>query len=112
MRRKVGLLLLAVLVVGVVGLSQTAATVRVLEGGVILVDNSGPAAVKLSLTFDGEVALTTSDFTVFGGAEATLVAGYQTFVFVDVAVDEGGTVQVALPADYAALNVTAATFFE
>lgn len=112
MRRQVGLLLLAVLVVGLAGFAQTAATVRALEGGVILLDNSGPAAVKASVTFDGEVALATSDFTVFGGGEATLVAGYQSFVFVDVAVDAGGTVQLILPADYAALNVTAATFFE
>ena len=112
MRRTLGLLLLAVLGAGIVGFSQTAATVRALEGGVVLLDNSGPAAAKLSLTFDGEVALATSDFTVFGGDEATLLAGYQTFVFVDVVVGAGGTVQLVLPADYAAVNVTAATFFE
>ncbi len=112
MRRKVGLLLLAVLVVGVAGFSQTAATVRVLEGGVILLDNSGPAAAKLSITFDATVALTTADITVFGGGVATLVSTSNTFVFVDVAVGVGGTVQIVLPADVAGANVTASTFFE
>jgi len=111
-RRKSGLLLLAVLVVGLAGFAQTAATVRALEGGVVLLDNSGPAAAKLSITFDVEVTLTTSDFTVIGGGVATLIAGYQTFVFVDVPVDAGGTVQIILPADYVGANVTAATFFE
>lgn len=112
MIRKLGLLLLAVLVVGVAGFAQTAATVRVLEGGVILLDNSGPAAAKLSITFDVAVALTTADITVFGGGEATLVSTSNTFVFVDVAVDAGGTVQIILPADLAGANVAASTFFE
>ena len=112
MRRKLGLLFLAVLVVGLAGFAQTAATVRVLEGGVLLFDNSGPAAAKLSITFDVAVSLTAADFTVFGGAVATLVSTSNTFVFVDVAVDAGGTVQVILPVDAAGAIVGASTFFE
>jgi len=111
-RRKLGLLLLAVLVVGLAGFAQTAATVRVLEGGVILLDNAGPAAAKLSITFDAAVVLTMADITVFGGGEATLVSTSNTFVFIDVVVDAGGTVQIILPADAAGANVAASTFFE
>lgn len=112
MRRKLGLLLLAVLVVGLAGFAQTAATVRVLEGGVILLDNAGPAAAKLSITFDAAVVLTMADITVFGGGEATLVSTSNAFVFIDVVVDAGGTVQIILPADAAGANVAASTFFE
>jgi len=111
-RRKLGLLLLAVLVVGLAGFAQTAATVRVLEGGVILLDNSGPAAAKLSITFDVAVAITAAEITVLGGGVATLVSTSNTFVFVDVVVDAGGTVQVILPADAAGAIVGASTFFE
>lgn len=98
---------------GLVGLAQTAVTPRVLEGGVLLFDNeTGTAASKFSIIFDGDVTLVASDFTTIGGDQPTLVAGYKQFVFVDVVVVAGGTLQLALPADYVGAKVTGAFWFK
>jgi len=110
-RRKLGLVLLVVLVLGVVGLGQTAVTPR--SVGVLLFDNStGTTVSKLGVVFDKAVTLGTSDILAIGGEAATLVAVSNNYVFIDVVVVPGGTLQITLSGEGADATVTGAFWFE
>jgi hypothetical protein len=110
-RRIVSLVLLAVLVIGILGLSQSAVTPRAV--GILTFHNdTGETARKLSIVFDKSVALTKFDFVVTGGEPVTLVAMYQTFVFIDVVVVPGGSVQLTLRGDSADAKVNSAYWYE
>ena len=111
MRRKVGLVLLVILALGVVGFSQTAVTPR--SVGVLLFDNdTGTTITKLGIIFDKAVTLTTSDIVAFGGEVATLVAISTNFAFIDIVVVPGGTVQITLSGESADAQVASAFWFE
>lgn len=103
--------LMLVLVLGVVGLAQTAVTPRSVS--VLLFDNeTGTTVTKLAIIFDKAITLSTSDVIAFGGEMATLVAVSNNFAFIDVIVVPGGTVQVTLSGDGADAVVTNAFWFE
>jgi len=103
--------LMLVLVLGVVGLAQTAVTPRSVS--VLLFDNeTGATITKLAIIFDKAITLSTSDVIAFGGEMATLVAVSNNFAFIDVIVVPGGTVQVTLSGDGADAVVTNAFWFE
>jgi hypothetical protein len=110
-RRKLGLVLVVVLALGVAGFAQTAVTPRSVS--VLLFDNdTGTTVTKLGIIFDKAVTLTTSDIIAFGGEEATLVAASNNYVFIDVVVVPGGTLQITLSGDGADAVVTNAFWFE
>jgi hypothetical protein len=67
---------------------------------------------KIGIVFDKAVKLQASDFLAVGGQGATLVAASNNFVFVDVVVVSGGTLQIILPSEYADALVTNAFWFE
>ena len=111
MRRKLGLVLLLVLALGVVGLAQIAVTPRSVS--VFLFDNeTGATITKLAIIFDKAITLSTSDVIAFGGEMTTLVAVSNNFAFIDVVVVPGGTVQVTLTGEEADAKVTGAFWFE
>lgn len=111
MRRILSLVLLAVLVIGILGFSQSAVTPRAV-GMLLFYNDSGATAKKLSIVFDKSVVLTKSDFVVTGGDPVTLIAQYQTFVFIDVMVVPGGTVEITLRGDSADAKATSAYWYE
>jgi hypothetical protein len=112
-KRTLSLSIVLVLAIGILVFGQSLVTTRVLDGGVLLFDNDTGAQVsKIGIVFDKEVKLSTSDFIAIGGDEATLVAASNNFVFVDVVVVSGGTLQIVMPAEYADAQVTNAFWFE
>lgn len=111
MRRKLGIVLLVVLALGVVGLGQTAVTPRSVS--TLLFDNeTGATVTKLAIIFDKAITLSTSDVIAFGGEMTTLVAVSNQFAFIDVVVVPGGTVLVTLSGEGADATVTGAFWFE
>ena len=111
MRKTLILGMLLVLALGVVGLSQTRVTPRVV--GVLLFDNNtGNTVVKLGIVFDKAVSLAVSDIIAWGGQEATLVAVSNNFAYMDVVVVPGGTLQITLSGEAATGVVLDAFWFE
>ncbi|MCD6495017.1 hypothetical protein J7K60_03075 [Candidatus Bipolaricaulota bacterium] len=109
--RRIGLVLLLVLALGIAGLAQVPVVPRSVN--VLLFDNgTGVTITKLGIIFDKTVALTTSDVIAFGGEAATLVAASNNFVFIDVVVVPGGTVQITLPDECADAQVSSSFWFE
>lgn len=110
MRKIVSLMLVAVVVFGIVGLAQTAVVPR--EYGVFLFDNeSGAAAAKIGIQFDKDVEIAKSDIIAFGGGAVTLISVYKTYVWIEVEVVSGGTLQVTLRGDSAGAAVGNAYWF-
>jgi hypothetical protein len=109
-RRKLGLLLLAVLVVGLAGFAQTPAPVTVADGVLSFYNDTGTSVTKLSITFDKAVTIEKADVVV-GEEMATLVALSNTFAFIDILVPPAGTVVVTLKEEDADAVVTASTWF-
>jgi hypothetical protein len=101
-----------VLVATGVGLAQVAVVPRAV--GVLLFDNNtGVTAQKLSIIFStGPVSIAASDVIAWGGGPATLVACSNNYVFVDIVVVPGGTVQIPLAGVPQGATVTAAYWFE
>lgn len=109
--RKLALVMLLVLALGVVGISQTAVTPRSVS--VLLFDNNtGNTVAKLGVVFDKAVSFATSDVIAWGGEEATLVAISNNFAFIDVVVVPGGTLQITLSGEGMDAIVTGAFWFE
>ena len=112
-RKTVSLVVLLLLVLGAVGLAQTAVTPRAAGESVFLFDNAtGATITKLGIVFDKTVTFTKSDVIAIGGDAATLVAISNNFAFIDVVVVPGGTLQVTLSGDRADAVVTSAFWFE
>ena len=112
-RKTVSLVVLLLLVLGVVGLAQTAVTPRAVSGGVFLFDNStGATITKLGIVFDKAVTLTKDAVIAIGGEVATLVSVSNNFAFIDVVVVPGGTLQITLSGEGADAVVTSAFWFE
>lgn len=79
----------------------------------LLFDNeTGLAASKLSIIFDQSVVLVPSDIIVFGGDAVKGIAITETFMFIEVDVVAGGTLQIILPEEYASAKVLSAFWFE
>ena len=94
MSRFLGVLLMAVLAIGVVGFSQTAVTPRAAEGVLLFDNETGAEATRLGILFDGPITLCTDDVIVFGGGAVTrLDVGCRT-AWIDGVVAPGGTLQV------------------
>jgi hypothetical protein len=112
-KKTLSLSIVLVLALAIVGFGQSLVKPRVLDGGVLLFDNdSGSQVSKIGIVFDKAVKLQASDFLAVGGQGATLVAASNNFVFVDVVVVSGGTLQIILPSEYADALVTNAFWFE
>ena len=111
MRKIVSLMLVAVVVLGIVGLAQTPVVPR--EYGVFLFDNeSGAAAAKIGIQFDKAVEIATSDIIAFGGGAVKLLSVVQNYVWIEVEVVSGGTLQVTLRGDSADAAVGSAYWFD
>lgn len=96
LKRVLVALCMGLVAVGLMAGAQSLVTPR--NVGVLLFDNeTGGAVSKLAITFDREVELDASDVIVFGGEAATLVAASNYFVWIQVVVDAGGTLQLAIP---------------
>jgi hypothetical protein len=111
--RRIGLVVALVAAIGFAGVAQTLVAPRVVEGGVLLFDNTtGAPTTKVGISFSvAGVTLAPQDIIAFGGSLATNVVITTTFCWIEVVVDAGGTLQVTLPAEYAGA-VTAAFWFE
>ena len=96
MSKVLGVLLLAVLAVGVMGVAQTDVTPRAAEGVLLFDNETGAEVVRIGILFDGPTTLCKGDIVTFGGGAVTrLDVGVRT-AWIDVAVVPGGTLQVGL----------------
>ncbi len=109
--RKVGLVLLLVVAIGVAAMGQTVVAPR--SVGVFLFDNqTGATVTQLGIIFDKAVSFDKSSVIAIGGEEATLVAVSNNYAFINIVVVPGGTVQLMLTGEYADAKVTSAFWFE
>jgi len=96
MTKVLGVLLLAVLAVGILGVAQTAVTPRAAEGVLLFDNETGAEVTRIGILFDGPVTLCTKDIMAFGGEAVTrLDVGTRT-AWIDAAVVPGGTLQISL----------------
>ncbi len=96
MTKVLGVLLLAVLAVGVLGVAQTAVTPRTAEGVLLFDNETGAEVVRLGILFDSPITLCKDDVVAFGGEPVTrLDVGLRT-AWIDAVVVPGGTLQVSL----------------
>jgi steroid delta-isomerase-like uncharacterized protein len=96
MTKVLGVLLLAVLAVGVLGVAQTAVTPRAAEGVLLFDNKTGAEVTRIGILFDGPTTLCKGDIVTFGGEEVTrLDVGVRT-AWIDVAVVPGGTLLINL----------------
>ena len=111
MKRIQVVLLGLVLLASVVAFAGEVVAPRVYN--VLLFDNaSGADAAKLAIIFDQPVEFDASNVIVFGGGEPTMIAITDGYVFIDVFVAKGGTLQLVLPPEYAGASVTIAFWFD
>ena len=96
MAKVLGVLLLAVLAVGVLGVAQTAVTPRAAEGVLLFDTEIGAEVVRIGILFDSPITLCTGDIVTLGGEAVTrLDVGLRT-AWIDAVVVPGGTLQVSL----------------
>ncbi|MCK4355939.1 ester cyclase [Candidatus Bipolaricaulota bacterium] len=96
MTKVLGVLLLAVLAVGVLGVAQTAVTPRAAEGVLLFDNETGAEVTRIGILFDGPITLCKNDIVAFGGEAVTrLDVGLRT-AWIDVVVVPGGTLQITL----------------
>ncbi len=96
MSKVLGVLLLAVLAVGVLGVAQTAVTPRAAEGVLLFDNETGAEVTRIGILFDGPTTLCKGDIVAFGGGAVTrLDVGLRT-AWIDVKVVAGGTLQLSL----------------
>ena len=110
MKRNLILGLGLVLLVGLVGLAQTAVTPSVADGVLSFYNETGTTMTKLSIIFDKSVTFETSDVVV-GEETASLVSQSNAFTFIDIVVAPGATVVVTLKEEDAAATVSGAYWF-
>jgi len=109
-KRILAVLLGLVLLAGVVAFAAETVAPRVY--GVFLFDNAtGAQATKLAIIFDQAVMFDASNIIVFGGGVPSVVAVTDTYAFIDVVVDAGGTLQLVLPPEYSSAAVSIAFWF-
>ena len=110
MKRILAVLLGLVLLASVVAIAAETVAPRVY--GVLLFDNAtGAQTTKLAIIFDQVVVFDVSNIIVIGGGMATVVAVTDTYAFIDVVVDAGGTLQLVLPPEYSDATVAIAFWF-
>ena len=110
MKRILAVLLGLVLLASVVAFAAETVTPRVY--GVYLFDNAtGTQTTKLAIIFDKAVMFDASNILVIGGGMPTVVAVTETYAFIDVVVDAGGTLQLVLPPEYSDAAVAIAYWF-
>ncbi|MCK4682737.1 ester cyclase [Candidatus Bipolaricaulota bacterium] len=96
MTKVLGVLLLAVLAVGILGVAQTAVTPRAAEGVLLFDNETGAEVTRIGILFDSPVTLCKDDVVTFGGEAVTrLDMGIRT-AWIDAVVVSGGTLQVNL----------------
>ena len=96
MPKVLGVLLLAVLAVGVLGSAQTAVTPRAAEGVLLFDNETGAEVTRIGILFDSPLTLCMKDIVAFGGEAVTrLDVGIRT-AWIDAVVVPGGTLQVSL----------------
>jgi len=110
-KRILAVLLGLVLLTGAIALANTPVTPRVYDDVLMFDNETGADAVKLAIIFDTELTFDASAIIVVGGGMPEMVAISTTFAFIDVPVDQGGTLQLTLPAEYAAAVVSNAFWF-
>jgi len=94
MRRIMAVLLLGVLVVGVLGISQTAVSPRSAENTLLFDNDTGAEVVRLGILFDGPVSICKDDIIVFGGEAVTRLDMGTRTAWIDAKVLPAGTLQV------------------
>jgi len=99
MSRVLGVLLMAVLVIGVVGLAQTAVIPRAADGVLLFDNETGAEALRLGILFDGPVTVCKEDIIAFGGEAATRLDMGDRTAWIDAKVLPGGTLQVTYSGD-------------
>jgi len=95
MTKILGVLLLAVLAVGAMGVAQTAVTPRAAEGVLLFDNETGAEVVRLGILFDGLITLCSSDITAFGGEAVTRLDTGTRTAWIDAKVVPDGTLQVS-----------------
>ena len=96
MTKILGVVLLAVLAVGVLGVAQTAVTPRAAEGVLLFDNETGAEVPRIGILFDSPITLCTKDIVAIGGEAVTrLDVGVRT-AWIDVKVVPGGTLQITL----------------
>jgi len=96
MTKILGVLLLATLAVGVLGVAQTAVTPRAAEGVLLFDNETGAEVTRIGILFEGPITLCTKDIVAIGGEAVTrLDVGLRT-AWIDAVVVPGGTLQVSL----------------
>ena len=111
MKRILVVLLGLVLLASAVAFAGETVTPRIYN--ILLFDNAtGAQAATLAIIFDQTVMFDASNIIVFGGGVPTVIAITDTYAFIDVVVDKGGTLQLVLSPDYAGAVVMSAFWFD
>jgi len=71
MTKILGVLLLATLAVGVLGVAQTAVTPRAAEGVLLFDNETGAEVTRIGILFEGPITLCTKDIVAIGGEAVT-----------------------------------------
>jgi len=96
MTKILGVLLLAILAVGAMGVAQTAVTPRAAEGVLLFDNETGAEVTRIGILFDSPVTLCAKDIVAVGGEAVTrLDVGLRT-AWIDAVVVPGGTLQLSL----------------
>ena len=96
MTKILGVLLLAVLAVGVLGIAQTAVTPRAAEGVLLFDNKTGAEVTRIGILFDGPVTLCKNDVITFGGEAVTRLDMGTRTAWIDAVVVPEGTLQVSI----------------
>ena len=99
MSRVLGVLALAVFVIGVVGLAQTPVTPRAADGVLLFDNGTGAEVLRLGILFDSPVTVCKEDIIAFGGEAATRLDMGSRTAWIDARLLPGGTLQVAYSGD-------------
>jgi len=99
MTKVLGVLLLAMLAVGAMGVAQTVVTPRAAEGVLLFDNETGAEVTRIGILFDSPVTLCKNDVVAFGGEAVTRLDLGLRAAWIDVAVVPGGTLQVGFSGD-------------
>ena len=114
MKRTIVVLLGLLLFASTIAVAQTDVVPEEIEGYykfLFFNNETGADAAKLSIIFDQAIEFDASDIVVFGGGWPEMVAISTSFVFIDVEVVKGGTLQLILPEAYEDASVVGAFWF-
>jgi hypothetical protein len=110
--KKILIVLLSLMMLATVtAIASTSVVPRSYESVLLFDNNTGSEAFKLGIIFEQAVPFTLADIVVFGGEDVLFIVNSTAFAFIDAVVVDGGTLQLALPAEYANAVVLGAYWF-